>query len=154
MVVSFACFGLKLSWKLIHPPLAKVFLDYEPGIHMSQIQMQAGIVGFNTIRVYNPYKQIKDHDPSGVFVKRWVPEIKEWTMKQILELEAIPQKSYSPVSFDAKMNSKTMKDRIFAIRKSKFGKLETNRNLNKHGSKKGKFKKPKKDHDNGQLTLF
>ena len=154
MVVSFACFGLKLSWKLIHPPLAKVFLDYEPGIHMSQIQMQAGIVGFNTIRVYNPYKQIKDHDPSGVFVKKWVPEIKEWTMKQILELEAIPQKSYSPVSFDAKMNSKTMKDRIFAIRKSKFGKLETNRNLNKHGSKKGKFKKPKKDHDNGQLTLF
>jgi deoxyribodipyrimidine photo-lyase len=154
MVVSFACFGLKLSWELIHAPLAKVFLDYEPGIHLSQIQMQAGIVGFNTIRVYNPYKQIKDHDLSGVFIKKWVPEIKTWTMNQILELETIPQKSYSSVSFDVKKNSKTMKDRIFAIRKSKDGKFETNRNLNKHGSKKGKFKKPKKDRDNGQLTFF
>ncbi len=154
MLVSFACFGLKLSWQLIHAPLARVFLDYEPGIHLSQIQMQAGIVGFNTIRVYNPYKQIKDHDPFGVFVKKWVPELRGLATEQILELETNPQNSYSSVSFDAKINSKTMKHRIFSIRKSKEGKLETNRNLRDHGSKKGRFNKAKKDRDNGQLTLF
>ena len=70
MVVSFACFGLHLSWKSIHPKLANLFLDYEPGIHLSQIQMQAGVIGFNTIRVYSPSKQFIDQDPDGAFVKK------------------------------------------------------------------------------------
>ena len=69
MVVSFACFGLHLSWRFIHAPLAQRFLDYEPGIHLSQLQMQAGVIGFNTLRVYSPKKQFIDQDPDGVFVK-------------------------------------------------------------------------------------
>ena len=44
MIVSFACFGLHLSWRFIHEPLARLFLDYEPGIHLSQLQMQAGVI--------------------------------------------------------------------------------------------------------------
>jgi len=69
MLVSFACYGLHLDWRLIHPHLARVFLDYEPGIHLSQLQMQAGVVGINTIRVYSPHKQIIDQDPECVFIK-------------------------------------------------------------------------------------
>ena len=49
MVVSFACFGLHLAWRTLHGPLARIFLDYEPGIHLSQLQMQAGITGINAI---------------------------------------------------------------------------------------------------------
>ena len=33
---------LHLSWRTIHEPLARLFHDYEPGIHLSQLQMQAG----------------------------------------------------------------------------------------------------------------
>jgi len=29
-------------WQAIAPKLAQLFVDYEPGIHYSQIQMQAG----------------------------------------------------------------------------------------------------------------
>jgi len=51
MVVSFACHVLHLNRRLIHPHLAGMFRDYDPGIHLPQLQMQAGVVGWNAIRI-------------------------------------------------------------------------------------------------------
>ena len=76
MLVSVACYPLWLHWRPVGLWLARQFLDYEPGIHWSQMQMQAGTTGINATRVYNPIKQAQDHDPQGLFVRRWLPALR------------------------------------------------------------------------------
>jgi len=76
MIVSFAAYDLWLDWRRLHPVLARRWIDYEPGIHFSQLQMQSGTTGINALRIYNPTKQARDLDPDGVFIRRWVPELR------------------------------------------------------------------------------
>ena len=76
MLVSVAAYPLWLHWRWVGEWLARQFLDYEPGIHWSQLQMQSGTTGINTTRVYNPIKQARDQDPHGHFVRRWLPVLR------------------------------------------------------------------------------
>lgn len=76
MLVSFASYHLWLDWRKTAPFLATLFTDYEPGIHYAQFQMQSGVTGINAVRIYNPVKQSFDHDLKGIFIRRYLPELK------------------------------------------------------------------------------
>ncbi len=75
MLVSFLCHHLWQPWQAGADFLAQQFLDFEPGIHYPQFQMQASTTGINTIRVYNPEKQALTKDSDAIFIKKWLPEL-------------------------------------------------------------------------------
>ncbi|MEM1288968.1 MAG: FAD-binding domain-containing protein [Pseudomonadota bacterium] len=85
MLTAFASYHLWLDWRASGTRLAQLFVDYEPGIHWSQTQMQSGSTAINTPRIYNPVKQSHDQDPDGIFIKRWVPELRNLQGKQLHE---------------------------------------------------------------------
>jgi len=154
MVVSYACHVLHLSWKTIMHPLAQLFIDYEPGIHISQLQMQAGVVGINTIRIYNPSKQLIDYDPNAIFVKKWVPELRIHSSSEILDHEKNPLSGYPlpRVSYAARVER--TKRQLYGLRGKSETKAAAQLVLTKHGSRmKAKRSKAKPVTISKQLTF-
>jgi deoxyribodipyrimidine photo-lyase len=155
MVTSFACHVLHLDWRLIHPHLARVFRDYDPGIHLNQLQMQAGVVGWNAIRVYNPAKQLADWDAECRFVKRWVPELKPLPAERIVSGDLT---DYPPPVVPFAERAKQMTDVLYAIRKSAAATAATAAVYFKHGSRKKEQavrpRKPKKPAKPSTPSLF
>jgi deoxyribodipyrimidine photo-lyase len=135
MVVSFACHILHLDWRTILWPMARLMADYVPGIHISQTQMQAGVIGINTFRIYKPSKQLTDHDPECTFVRKWVPELAEAGVAQITHHEESPVPEYTPPIVEYAPQSKAMRAALWSIKKSDEGRAEASRVLAKHGSR-------------------
>ncbi len=122
MLVSFAAYHLWLHWREPGLFLARQFLDFEPGIHWSQMQMQSGTTGINTLRIYSPAKQARDQDPQGLYIRRWLPEF---------GTAAYP----SPI-VDERTALARAKTQLYGLRQTADAHTEANAIQDKHGSRK------------------
>ncbi|MBC3881173.1 deoxyribodipyrimidine photo-lyase [Undibacterium sp. LX40W] len=146
MLVSVASYALWLHWRPVGLWLARQFLDYEPGIHWSQMQMQAGTTGINATRVYNPIKQAQDHDPHGQFVRRWLPTMRRvpdmfllqpWLMPAELQQQCGLQvgKDIAIPLVDFETATRLAKARVHALRSDKEVRAAKAAIVDKHGSR-------------------
>lgn len=149
MVVSFAAYQLWLPWQKFAPFLGALFTDYEPGIHYSQVQMQSGTTGINQMRVYNPVKQAKDHDPLGRFIAKWIPALSSlplefryepWrlTTEQQQAFGCVLGRDYPWPIVDHEEAAKVAKKKMAEVRKHPNAKALSKAVFLKHGSRLSK----------------
>jgi deoxyribodipyrimidine photo-lyase len=146
MLASFSSYQLWQHWREPALHLARQFLDYEPGIHYPQMQMQSGTTGINTVRIYNPVKQARDHDPEGVFVRRWIPELlrvpthylfEPWSMPALVQEQTgcILDLDYPLPIVDLQSASQRARQAVWGVRNGIEFRDEAQAIFDKHGSR-------------------
>ncbi|MFC6592272.1 uracil-DNA glycosylase [Deinococcus lacus] len=139
MLISFSSQLLWLHWRQPGLHLARQWLDNEPGIHWSQVQMQSSTVGINRVRIYSPTRQAREQDPQGTFIRRWIPELSDvpgdfihtpWLWSGSGRL------TYPGPLVDAAKAARLAHSRIAAVRATPEFETESRRIYLKHGSRK------------------
>jgi deoxyribodipyrimidine photo-lyase len=75
MCASFYSYVLGCWWRVGADHFYRHLVDADPAINYAQWQMQSGLVGVHPLRIYDPRKQVRDNDPEGTYVRRYVPEL-------------------------------------------------------------------------------
>jgi deoxyribodipyrimidine photo-lyase len=139
MVMAVASYHLWLDWRATGPVLARLFTDYEPGIHWPQVQMQSGTTGINTIRIYNPVKQGLDQDPTGAFTRRWVPElaaVPDAFLQEPWHWEGAARLRYPAPIVDVAASQRAARDAVWALCRDPAHRAEAAGIVAKHASRK------------------
>jgi len=75
LCASAFCDLLQQPWRVGADWFYYHLVDADPAINYTQWQYHAGLVGTPSKRIYNPRKQVRDHDPDGEWITEWVPEL-------------------------------------------------------------------------------
>ena len=89
IVASFLTKDLHIDWRWGERFFANHLVDYDPAVNNGNWQWAAstGCDAQPYFRIFNPWRQQQKFDPDCIYIKRWVPELKGLTPKEIHHLE-------------------------------------------------------------------
>jgi deoxyribodipyrimidine photo-lyase len=90
MCASFFGYVLEQPWRVGADYFYEHLIDADPAINYTQWQYQTGLTGIAAVRVYNPRKQVREHDSDGEFIHRWLPELADVPPEYLDAPEKIP----------------------------------------------------------------
>lgn len=168
MLMAVASYQLWLHWREPALHLARLFTDFEPGIHYPQVQMQSGLTGINALRIYNPERQSTRLDADGTFIRQWLPELAgvpddlihtPWLMSP-RQRQRYGGNDYPAPVCDHEQAAREARRAMGRFLAEHVRPGETERVLARHGSRRGPVQRRpgrprgQADDDHGQLSLF
>ncbi len=159
LLMSFATYDLWLSWQEAGLALARLFTDYEPGIHWPQCQMQSGETGINTVRVYSPVKQGFDQDPHGDFIREWVPELRGVPGALVHEPWRLSDEQRAGLDYPERIVDhdtavRIAKNHLFNLRRMPTARAQADAVQRRHGSRNKTGRRPARKTPPPQLSLL
>ena len=85
IVASFLTKDLLIDWRWGEKHFAQHLIDYDPAVNNGSWQWAAstGCDAQPYFRIFNPWLQQQRFDPECVYIKKWVPELRTLSAKQI-----------------------------------------------------------------------
>lgn len=81
IVASFLCKHLLIDWRWGEAYFATKLLDYEQSSNVGNWQWAAGsgVDAAPYFRIFNPTEQVKKFDKDLIYIKKWIPELQEFS---------------------------------------------------------------------------
>lgn len=110
IVASFLTKDLLINWKWGEKYFAQKLVDYDPCVNNSNWQWAAstGCDAQPYFRIFNPITQGEKFDPECKYIRKWIPQLKNYSTKEILknpEKKLIPKDIYPLPIVDHKEES-------------------------------------------------
>lgn len=136
MITSLGCHILRIPWRELGWTMAQWWADYEPGIHWAQIQMQSGMTGINSNRIYDPQGQLRRLDPEARFIKRWLPALAEYSPAAIMQHHKVPLPNYPPPRVHWTKARQSWREDYAQIQQARSTRSQQQAVLARHGSRR------------------
>lgn len=105
IVASFLVKNLQIDWQLGEKYFAQKLIDYDPCVNNGSWQWAAstGCDAVPYFRIFNPFRQQKRFDSECLYVKKWIPKLRNYSCKQIMDIEKGEElRGYFPKMIDYK----------------------------------------------------
>lgn len=111
---------LNCDWRIGEKYFARMLVDYDPVVNNGNWQWSSGSGADSQpyFRILSPWKQAIDNDSECIYIKKWIPELKDMTKKDILKWNEYKGKSkyQKPI-----VDYEKMRKDIMVVYKTGFG---------------------------------